>query len=528
MDLSFDPMYLLLYAEMHYAPRLLFSLLKKNQPEILADVPRRVEPSTDVPVLCLIKDADRYPIALAGIELRIAYPSGRTERIPFDMKREPIQDRVWTRVLSFSPLEPGAVSVHVTFRLRRGRRTHIVHNDNYRGTSHAPLIVRVAENPLPRSPGWHYGEAHLHTIYSSDQVEFGAPPFETALLARAMGLDWMAITDHSYDLDDRPGHPWRNTSDPPLWEAMKADVERIHRHLNGFVALPGEEISCGTATARNVHLLAYGLETYIEGAGDSMERGLDATPDLTIPEVLARIQRQCGVGYAAHPVEAPPFAQRLILRRGIWKPEDLRENGLSGLQIWNGGRTTGFLEGKRTWIDLLLAGKHLMVGGGSDAHGNFNRFRQISVPLLKMVEHTDQTFGSVRTALWLPSGPSRQSVLGALRTGASVITDGPFLTFTVGGDGNVRAGIGETIRAGGLWVEVTSSTTDEFGSFDDVVLYLGELHRRQERSLWRGRAAPGGPIPIRTDGPCYLRMEGTTSKGKLCLTNPIWIEDPAP
>jgi len=525
MDLSLDPICLLLYAEMHYAPRFLFSLLRKNQPEILADAPHRVEPLTDVPVLCLIKDADQYPIALEEVNLRIAYPSGRTHQIPFETKRQVIRDRVWTRVFPFSPLEAGPISVHVTFRFRRDRRTHIVRNDNYRGTSHAPLSVRVAKNPLPRVPGWHYGEAHLHTIYTSDQVEFGAPPLETARLARAMGLEWMTITDHSYDLDDHHG---RNTPHPSPWEALHADVERIHRDLTGFVALAGEEISCGTSTGKNVHLLAYGLRTFIEGAGDSGRKGLDSAPDLTIPDVLARIRRQGGVGYAAHPIKVPSLAQRLLIRRGIWTGKDLREEGLSGLQVWNGERTNGFEEGKREWIDLLLEGRRLALGGGSDAHGNFNRFRQISVPLIKMIERVDQTFGTPRTALWLPSGLREESVLRALRTGASVVTDGPFLACTAHGDDGVRAGIGETLRAEHLRVDVAASTTEEFGSFDRIVLHFGDLRRREERTLWRGHAAPREGIPARCDGPGYLRMEGTTLKGQHCLTNPIWIEPPTP
>ena len=512
MDASFDPTCLLLYAEMHYVPWFLLSLLRKNQPEILADAPSRVEPSTDVPVLCLIKDADRYPIELDEVHLRTVYPSGRIQQTSFAMEGEVIRDHVWTRVLTFPPLESGPIAVHVTFRLRRGRRTYTVRNDNYRGTSHAPLTVHVAEDPIPRVPGWHYGEAHLHTTYSSDQIEFGAPPFETALLARALGLEWMTITDHSYDLDRRPRS----------WEGLLAEVDRIHRDLDRFIVLPGEEISCGTAGGKNAHLLAYGLQRFIEGAGDSGRR--NSTPDLSIAEVLARIHEQGGVGYAAHPIEIPPLAQRLFIGRGIWGEQDLREEGLSGLQIWNRRRTHGFAEGKRRWIDLLLEGRRVALGGGSDAHGNFNRFRQISVPLVKIAEYADQTFGSVRTALWLPDGLRAGYVLHALRTGASVVTDGPFLAFTVCGDDGVHVGIGGRLSAKRLRADLTALTTGEFGSFSEIVLRAGDLHRRQEQIVWRGRTAPREGVSVQCDGPGYLRMEGKTTRERHCLTNPVWIE----
>ena len=52
---------LFLYAETHYRFKYFFSFLKKQEPELLADAPHRVEPGKDIPILILSKDADRYP-----------------------------------------------------------------------------------------------------------------------------------------------------------------------------------------------------------------------------------------------------------------------------------------------------------------------------------------------------------------------------------------------------------------------------------------------------------------------------------
>ena len=39
----------LLYAETHYRFKYFFSFLKKNEPEILADIPHRLEPNAALP-----------------------------------------------------------------------------------------------------------------------------------------------------------------------------------------------------------------------------------------------------------------------------------------------------------------------------------------------------------------------------------------------------------------------------------------------------------------------------------------------
>jgi len=48
---------LFLYAETHYRFPYFFSLLRKNEPEIIADAPHRIEPGSPLPILILIKDA---------------------------------------------------------------------------------------------------------------------------------------------------------------------------------------------------------------------------------------------------------------------------------------------------------------------------------------------------------------------------------------------------------------------------------------------------------------------------------------
>ena len=54
----------LLYAELHFRFKWTGSRYFQKEPEILADLPIRIEPENDIPILLIIKDAHLYPIIL--------------------------------------------------------------------------------------------------------------------------------------------------------------------------------------------------------------------------------------------------------------------------------------------------------------------------------------------------------------------------------------------------------------------------------------------------------------------------------
>ena len=61
----------LLYAELHFRFKWSWSAYYLREPEILADLPYRVEPGTDIPVLLLIKDSHQFPITLREIKVKL-------------------------------------------------------------------------------------------------------------------------------------------------------------------------------------------------------------------------------------------------------------------------------------------------------------------------------------------------------------------------------------------------------------------------------------------------------------------------
>lgn len=523
-------LYVLLYAEMHYTVGPLFSFLKRRWPEVIADAPCRIQPSVPIPILCLIKDAHLYPVVLEAISVSMSYASGRSAHVSFPLN-VPVDGEVWHHVFWVEPVEGGEVRMDVRFDLKRGRRHVVVYNDNYRTLSHGPLQVHVASTSLPCSSGWHYGEAHGHTSYTRDQVEFGAPPRATALLARAMGLSWMAVTDHSYDLDDRVDSFLKNHPSFPRWRQCAAEVEALGRTMEDFAVVLGEEISCGNRDQKNVHLLAYGLKTFIEGKGDGAERGFRTKPDLRIGEAVERVVEQGGVAYAAHPLESFSFLQRLLLGRGSWGAGDFSDEGLVGLQIWNGRQDQNLWCAKAAWIRMLLEGRHVFIIGGNDAHGDFNRRRRVAVPFVTMREEQDKVFGQVRTGLLLKGGLHASAVVEALRSGCAMVTDGPFLAFHLKNEQGDVAHMGGTLFGARIQLYVEAKTTDEFGPFDEIVVFQGDLYRRAETVLRRfsrnvvsdHHDLLGQEIEIDVKVPGYVRAEGNTERGHRCLTNPIWI-----
>ncbi|MDZ7821485.1 MAG: hypothetical protein U5N26_06545 [Candidatus Marinimicrobia bacterium] len=58
------------YVETHYRYAGFPSLFGKKAPHILFDMPRRLEPGQDLPVYCIIKDADHYPLQILSFEVK--------------------------------------------------------------------------------------------------------------------------------------------------------------------------------------------------------------------------------------------------------------------------------------------------------------------------------------------------------------------------------------------------------------------------------------------------------------------------
>ncbi len=520
-----------LYAETHYSFKGVYSRLKKKEPEIIADAPHRMDPGAPIPLMILMKDCDKFPVRLLDVCVHMIRDGAILNEYIFPVNSETIDGKyVWKIYLIHPPSGlSGPVQLNVQFRISIGNKIRMYRNDNYRISSHRPLDVYLSADPLPGTDDWHFGELHSHSSYTEDQAEFGAPLEPSIHLCKAMGLHFFAATDHSYDLDDDASSFLKNDPELKKWENFKNEVQQLNDRYPDFVVIPGEEVSAGNAEGRNVHLLLLNNSEFIAGKGDSAERWFHTKPDLSIGEVVARMMPGA-LAIAAHPEVPAPFLEWLLIRRGQWKWEDYLHPRLHGMQIWNGADDEHFRRGIERWVALLLAGEKLFICAGNDAHGNFNRFRQIGFPFWTFRESGEQIFGKMRTGVRLSGGFSLSNILKALGQGSCVITNGPFLEFHIQNERLDRAFIGESIEGENLSVRMSGRSSVEFGKLGKLILYYGDLSAGKE--LIVEELSPDTYIVEHerqlsvSARPAYLRAELISEKaGEVyrCLTNPVWI-----
>jgi len=538
-SLPFSPDYwtwfitLILYAEIHYRFPGIYSRLFKKEPEIVADVPHRIDPAQNLPVLLLVKDAHRFPVVPVHIAVDLEQHGQKRRLLEHDFQDILIDEPMWSRLFHI-PLPDsvsGKVKVDVQFSCKIDNKMRHFHNDNYRRTGHEPFEIMIDPEPLPKDENWHFGDMHYHSDFTSDQVEFGAPLEATVEMAKAMGLDFMAVTDHSYDLDDYFDDYLKNDPDLGKWHALLQKVQDINAREKDFIILPGEELSAGNAKNKNVHFLLINNPGFFAGSGDSAEKWFRTTPEFQIKKVLEKLSKDA-LSFAAHPEIVPPLLQRLLIRRGKWLDSDYQSPRLNGMQIWNGKKDRFFEAGIKKWVDLLLQGKRISIIAGNDAHGNFGRFRQIGVPFTSMRENDSEIFGLARTGVCLPNGFGADKISEALRSGRIIVTDGPFAQVTLSGNAKSRH-IGECFPLASGLLKFVVLSSESFGAIKSVAFLMGDVAGKKETQRYFFRPPSGSyqfeaekfvaDLPMRG----YIRLDVVSAQhGKIfrCLTNPIYID----
>ncbi|MCP4544676.1 MAG: hypothetical protein GY832_46850 [Chloroflexi bacterium] len=353
------------------------TLTRRNQAEFHADAPWRLEPDQDsVPLLFVIRDANlrwpgQDPWRLQRLEVQQELPTGgRRTLCSYSAAGLPdvhpdgtIEANFWvfrTRI-SLDQLEgidmeqrDTAARLRVTFDGHfppaAGSHSHAVHRylEVYLARESLPL-GRAANGSGPRH--WFYGDTHYHSAYTNDIWEFGNPVRDARHAGMAIGLDWLVITDHSCDLDDRD-----NGDDSPIrWDQLKQDLAHPSISDHQFRCILGEEITLLKGGISYLHMLAFGgLHELIPGGFWSEDDHLVKQVAEEFAKIAARqgypsnaVERLFGPVYgfeevlsqlppetlifAAHPYipAQPPFIN------GTWDKEQLAHPRLTGHEFWN-------------------------------------------------------------------------------------------------------------------------------------------------------------------------------------------------
>ncbi|MBN1949212.1 MAG: CehA/McbA family metallohydrolase [Candidatus Cloacimonetes bacterium] len=506
---------LISYAEIHYRFRYLRPLYYRKIPEILADLPWRLDPARGsvLPVLILIKDAHLFPVKLKSIEAVISSREGISKQnFPVELE---LNSRYFSRILEvgLQNLEPDQnLNIDIFITIEQKGRLKTFRNDSYPLGKHS-FRCYFGKEGLPYPPGWYAGEPHYHSNLTEDQVEFGADLAATRTMARALGLSWLFVTDHSYDLDDAIGDFTSNDANLPKWQSLWAQAAELQSQ--DFSIIPGEEVSIGNGRNRNVHLLVINNPEFIPGAGDSAEKWFRNSPELKIDDLPSRISDQALL-VAAHPAEKVPLLQRLTLRRGYWKKEDLLNSNIKFLQLINSNDPAAVTESLNYWKKLLLAGHKFLIVAGNDAHGNFNISRQIRRPFLQLYNSEKQIFGRFHTVFKYKSNLPVEG----FKHGCLICSNGPFLEFWLEQNGN-RIDMGRIAGPTTAVFCYRAASSGEFGSITSIVLFRGIIAAGKEEKL----QMPASGQEIKLSGSDYLRMELYTERGGRAISNPIWIAD---
>ncbi|HRD18649.1 MAG TPA: hypothetical protein PLB60_06335, partial [Candidatus Marinimicrobia bacterium] len=160
---------ILMYAEMHYRLKFLRGRLFKRQPEILFDVPHRIQ-TTRLPVVLIIKDAHWFPVTLKQVTLKITSPFDDNLCVKQVFSENLKVDEPWfTREYSLevAKYRNHQLSVNCTAILECDGRIITIQNDNYPGLSQADFSVYVDSEPLPADSGWIWGDLHCHSQWTS-------------------------------------------------------------------------------------------------------------------------------------------------------------------------------------------------------------------------------------------------------------------------------------------------------------------------------------------------------------------------
>lgn len=497
----------------------------KNEPEVVADTITRTASTQEFPLMLLIRHTDRNPVILESIDVTVDSKDGKNlfmEKFQKDLK---LKTLLWHEniTVKLSAEYTGEAEVTVVFNLKSKHGDIKVVNNNTKKSMDNSIKITMGAKPFPRLDGWYYGDTHFHTIYSDNQVEFGAPIDTSANMAEAYGVDWLVFTDHSFDLDDVEGDTTKNNPELERWNNMKTDSAIAAQSHPDLLVMTGEELSCGNKAGANVHMLVYN-SAFFPGNGDGYEGS--KTPDMTCEKAIENVSVTGATG-AAHPVVELKSVEVYMINRGNWAEEDILAKGLNFDQAWNytiKPRQAGFDQ----WIQVLLTGRHMPLAGGTDAHGDFN-YQYSGWP-------ENVPFGGIRTAVKVDGALTVESLVAAIRAGRMIATNGPFVMLALVNGNMDRAEIGETIKGPKLMADVRALSSDEFGPISEINIFAGDLLKKEETLLttYYGKYAENPmdmeetlllPDSIKNG---YVRVEVVTDKNEIpyrAYANPVWFNN---
>ncbi|HIN19674.1 MAG TPA: hypothetical protein EYM76_02225, partial [Candidatus Marinimicrobia bacterium] len=162
-----------LYAELHFRFKWSGSRYFQKEPEILADLPIRIEPNRDIPILLIIKDSHLFPITLKYVEI-VIYKSNKIIQSQTFQYNTQLNINWWDDTVMIDPEGiSGDIEINVEFMYNVGGQDKKCTIHNYPLCSHDKLKTYISIYPYPNDGNILYGDIHYHSNLTEDMVEFG-------------------------------------------------------------------------------------------------------------------------------------------------------------------------------------------------------------------------------------------------------------------------------------------------------------------------------------------------------------------
>jgi len=519
--------FIFLYTEIHHRFKYLGSKYYKKEPEIIADIPHRIEPGQDIPILILVKDAHNFPIILKNVQVEMLFGTkALSHNIYINLS---LKDIWWNKTYYIKrPQYSGLIQVNASIEYSINGTLKSCKNHNLPIKNSLPLNIFLSKKLYPKSPNVIYGDLHYHTNVTEDMVEFGAPLESTYIASKALGLDFVCNTDHSYDIDDKIGSWTESDENLTKWNDSQILIKKMNSEnvFNNFI-IPSEELSLHNSKGFNIHALVLNNKNFLPGQGDGAERPFDFSCEFNT-KTLGDVLEKNAVCIAAHPCAPVPLLQKVFFKRGKWDIEDLKLEHISGLQLLNGEIDQSYFDGMKVWKKLLLSGYKKFIYAGNDAHGNFNKYRQIKIPMISIHEKDSQILGECRTGVIIdPNMDKIKSTISSLKSGKCFITNGPQLLIRTYND--ISYEMGDCLFADSVIISIEFLSMEELGNKGTIRVYSGEIEESKEKMIYQiefSNNTLNEKIEFSVDKNMYVRaeFEGESYRGKrIALTNPIWI-----
>lgn len=446
--------------------------------DFIMDAPWRVvDASTPIPLTIILRDCDVddirqlhwircWDVTGGGSTLLWSHDFG-DERIGDDATEADCWAYVTTVTEGHPSLPNGTLLTPSNIGHVAGETIHLkvslyYRDDLFNYTETRYLRVRVGGGPLPWPAGWYGGDTHVHSMYTNNVAESGAPLPATRRAAAAVGLHWLVVSDHSCDMDETGDGDWsyatphweytlqtpsgtqtvlRHTSDHgSTWGAIGADAAEFQGPDLRIVR--GAEVNLASidvdSTDKTLHCLFIDND-YVSSPWSGAIGERPVFPAL--PSGLGRLQGT-GFAFAAHPLSdlgAEFGGMDYAVNGAVWGDQDLETALLYelylGIEAFNtrptrtstnetdpwadfdagvqpdGGYPAELLAGIASWEALLRAhlvdapgngrftpARRVFLAGGSDAHGDFNYTTTLALDSYA----TDNAIGKVQTVAHVP------------------------------------------------------------------------------------------------------------------------------